>query len=452
MPDTALDLRSDLAHRLAEARARTDAFFDLLTPATLYERAIPERHRVIFYLGHLEAFDWNLLGRDVAGQAAFQPDYDKLFAFGIDPVDGQLPVDTPADWPRLDAIRAYNARVRERLDAVLADADVSPAGPPGLANGTAFEVAIEHRLMHAETLAYMLPHLPLEGLVERVAPDQQPGPTRPGYVRTGDPGRARSVLVPAGKATLGRRRADDGFGWDNEFEQHVVDVPAFEIDARNVTNGEFLEFLWAGGYADSSLWHDDDWAWKEGFRLNHPVTWKRRGNTWWQRAAFAEVALPLDWPVQVSLAEARAYARWRDGRLPTEAEFHRAAYGTPAGAERTYPWGEEAPDATRHGNFDFLRYDPTPVGAFPQGDSAFGVADLVGNGWEWTSTEFAPFAGFEIFRFYPGYSKNFFDGKHFVIKGGCAQTARTFLRRSFRNWFQAHYPYVVASFRLVDAV
>jgi gamma-glutamyl hercynylcysteine S-oxide synthase len=161
------------------------------------------------------------------------------------------------------------------------------------------------------------------------------------------------------------------------------------------------------------------------------------------------VPLPPDCPVYVSHAEARAYARWAGKSLPTEAQWHRAAYGTPEGLERPYPWGAEAPHY-RFGNFAFERWDPAPVGAFPRGKSAFGVVDLVGNGWEWTSTTFAPFAGFQPFEFYPGYSANFFDGEHYVMKGGSPRTAACMLRSSFRNWFQRHYQYVYTGFRCVS--
>ena len=160
--------------------------------------------------------------------------------------------------------------------------------------------------------------------------------------------------------------------------------------------------------------------------------------------------LPLSWPVYVSHAEAAAYANWAGGSLPTEAQLHRAAYGTPDREEREYPWGPKAP-GSEHGNFDSHRWNSTPVGSFPAGNSAFGVSDLIGNGWEWTSTVFEPFEGFQHFHFYPGYSSNFFDGKHYVMKGGSARTSACILRRSFRNWFQPHYPHIYASFRCVEA-
>ncbi len=440
--------RRALAGRLAEARARSDAFFALLGPATLYQRAIAERHRIVFYLGHLEAFDWNLLARSGDRVPAFDPALDQLFAFGIDPVDGDLPADVPADWPRVSEVRAYVARVRAGLDALLADGALDDDG------ATAWEMAIEHRLMHCETLAYMLPHLPLDGFAAGAAqaPDLS---LEPGYARTGRPGRVRSIEIPAGCATLGRPRPGGGFGWDNEFEGGVEVVPAFRIDARNVTNGEFLAFVEAGGYtaAARALWRDEDWAWIEGHGVTHPVLWRRTRDAagWRQRFAFVEGPLALDLPVQVSLAEARAYAAWRGQRLPTEAEFHRAAYGTPCGTERAQPWGAAAPVGGKHGAFDFVRFDAAPVAAYPAGDSAFGVADLVGNGWEWTATPFAPFDGFAADPRYAGYSANFFDGRHYVLKGASTQTARGLVRRPFRNWFQPHYPYVFAAFRCVDA-
>jgi formylglycine-generating enzyme required for sulfatase activity len=161
---------------------------------------------------------------------------------------------------------------------------------------------------------------------------------------------------------------------------------------------------------------------------------------------FELLPLPPAWPVYVSHAEASAYARWRGGRLPTEAEFQRAAFGSRDGGERLHPWGDAEPAADR-GVFDFVSWDPEPAGAHPNGASAWGVEDLVGNGWEWTSTTFGPFPGFRAMASYPEYSADFFDGEHFVMKGASPATARELLRPTFRNWFRARYPYVYATFR-----
>jgi formylglycine-generating enzyme required for sulfatase activity len=162
---------------------------------------------------------------------------------------------------------------------------------------------------------------------------------------------------------------------------------------------------------------------------------------------FDRFELPMAWPVYVSHAEASAFARWRDARLPSEAEFQRAAFGSPDG-ERRHPWGADEPTA-EHGVFDFSSWDPEPAGTHPRGASAWGVEDLVGNGWQWTSTTFAPFPGFRSMASYPEYSADFFDGEHFVMKGASPATARELLRPTFRNWFRARYPYVYATFRCV---
>lgn len=444
---------------IQSARARTDAFFSRFVPASFALRSIAERHRLIFYLGHLDAFDANLIGHRVLFCPSVDPSFDRLFAFGIDPVDGSLPCDVPSDWPDADDVRTYNQRVRAVLDAALTsypshnEQDVQ-------ALCDALSMCIEHRLMHLETLSYMLPHLPLAAFrpdaIVRVR--DQPGPRSPGYARTGAPLHARRIEVPAGQTQIGRQR-DDSFGWDNEFGALTTDVPAFAIDARNVTHEEFLCFVRDGGYQERSLWSDADWEWKEQRGIRLPTRFIETGNDFHYRAALEEIPLPLDWPVQVSLAEARAYVRFlhhKDPhcgvRLPSEAELHRAADADGSDkvqSPKPFPWQDEVATPLHHGNFGCLREDPCPVAAFPAGDSALGVADLYGNGWEWTETPFGPLPGFQIDPRYPGYSQNFFDGRHFVIRGAAACTDVCFVRRSFRNWFQDHYPYVFATFRCV---
>ena len=440
MPATqnGVELQHELLARLHEARVQTDQLFDQVKPEFLYERPIPERHRVVFYIGHLEAFDWNLLRERLLARSSFHSAFDHLFAFGIDPVDGGLPSDRPSDWPSLAQVRDYVGRVRQAIDTGLAGITLSePSGQEESSPSQLLNVAIEHRLMHAETLAYMLHQLPHDNKVRKPrVPELVVRPVTPGMVE-----------IPAGLATLGLARCHANiFGWDNEFEIHTLAVPAFSIDQYEVTNREYLQFMNAGGYEDRALWNDADWNWKTKQKISHPVFWNWIDGEWHYRTMFEDAPLPPDWPVYVSHAEASAYARWVGKALPTEAQWHRAAFGTPEGPERPYPWGADPPNR-RLGNFDFERWDPTPVGAFLQGQSAFGVADLIGNGWEWTATPFVPFPGFEPFAFYPGYSANFFDGAHYVMKGGSARTAACMLRRSFRNWFQAHYQYVYAGFR-----
>ena len=425
--------------RLAASRAETDNLFDLVRPDSLYERPIPERHRIVFYIGHLESFDWNLLRERLFDVTPFHSEFDRLFAFGIDPVGGGLPQDQPADWPSIAEVRNYVGRVRQILDEELPKALAPGASTREFPVTLLLNVAIEHRLMHAETLAYMLHQLPLE---RKVRPQQSSGP----LAVTVQP---HMVEIPAGPATLGLPRTGPAFGWDNEYEEHTVTVPAFAIDQYKVSNAQWMEFMAARGYEQRDLWTEDDWNWRRDEQVSHPAFWKWAGGAWTYRTMFDEIPLPLDWPVYVSHAEATAFARWAGKSLPTEAQWHRAAYATREGEARHYPWGSAVPSA-QLGNFDFQRWDPTPVGAFPQGQSAWGVVGLVGNGWEWTSTILGPFPGFRRFPFYPGYSADFFDGKHYVIKGGSARTAACMLRRSFRNWFQPHYQYVYAGVRCVS--
>jgi len=389
------------------ARAHTDALFRLLHPGALYERPIPERHRLIFYTGHLEAFDWNLIGRRTLGLSPFHPAFDKLFEFGIDPEPGKAAADQPSDWPSVHEIEKYSRRVREALDR---DIDAIPE--------EIFHTSLEHRWMHAETLSYLFHALPYSA---KVPADQPEAPRMSALLKS------RTIEISPGKATLGQNALE--FGWDNEFASHSVPVPGFAIAKFKVTNGDYLRFLQDGGEA--------------------PHFWFRSGNEHFYRGMFETIPLPLDWPVYATQEQAAAYARWAGKSLPTEEQFHRAAYGTPNGVERSYPWGESQPNPGR-GNFDFSRWDPVPVHATPFGDSAFGVSQLLGNGWEWTSTIFHPFRGFTARDYYAGYSANFFDGCHFVMKGGSPQTAACLLRRSFRNWFRPNYPYMYATFRLVE--
>lgn len=433
--DTAVQRR--LVERMLDARRRTDELFGIVRPHALYERPIPERHRIIFYIGHLEAFDWNLLGERVFDRKSFHPEFDRLFAFGIDPVGGGLPDDRPSDWPRREQVGEYAARIRELLDQRLS-AEASDSNGSEFPLTLLLNVAIEHRLMHAETLAYMLHQLPIE---QKARPGRSVT-----HLSTDATVEARMIEIPAGPVTLGLSRASETFGWDNEYEAHSTEVPAFTIDQYKVTNRQYLEFMESGGYEARDLWAESDWHWKAANGIAHPIFWRQDGNRWIYRGMFEEFDLPLDAPVYVSHAEAAAYARWAGKDLPTETEWQRAAYGD--GPERPYPWGSALPD-TGLGNFDFAGWDPTGVNAFPEGRSVFGVEDLLGNGWEWTSTPFGPFQGFEPFPFYRGYSADFFDGKHFVMKGGSARTAACMLRRSFRNWFQPHYQYVYSGFRCV---
>jgi len=434
--------RADLVNRYRRNRTRSRDLFALLTDEAYYAQPIALRHPIVFYEGHLAGFSFNTLVKKALGGARIDPRLEDLFARGIDPPEStDTPSHTPRPetrWPSRDVVRTFVAEADRLVIDALLNADLDVPGHPLLDRAEAVFAILEHEEMHQETLLYMWHRLPF---AQKKAPVAY-------HPRTeGTPPPAEWVQIPEGRVALGVDRTAIPFAWDNECPAWSAFVPSFTIERHDVTNERFLEFVEAGGYRDRRWWTADNWQWLQTERFAHPVFWERNGDAWFWRGMFGLVPLPLSWPAYVSLAEASAFARWRGARLPTEGEFHRAAYGSPSG-EREHPWGRDDP-SPRHGVFDFASWDPEPAGSHPDGASAWGVADLVGNGWEWTSTAFAPFPGFRATASYPEYSADFFDGHHFVLKGASPATARELVRPTFRNWFRMRYPYVYATFRCV---
>ena len=432
--------RQQVIQSYHDNRARTQALFEVLDPDTYYERPIPLRHPVVFYEGHIPAFAVNCFLRKALGHRGLDPDLELLFARGIDPSD-QAAVRTASvdQWPTRDAVRRYAAQADDAILTALESETIEGDANAVLHRGQGVFTMLEHEVMHQETLLYMWHRF---GVEKKTRPSGSsamgPGPATP-------PNRSM-ITIPAASCTLGAEITDIPFAWDNEFPRYCVHVPAFDIDEHDVTNADFLAFVEARGYENRSLWTPRAWKRQTEADRAHPIFWERVDGQWFWRGMFELVPLPAAWPVFVTHDEAEAYARWKGLRLPTEAEYHRAAHGTPEGPERSHPWGDDEPDATR-GNFDFQHWDPAPVGSYPEGVSAWGVHDLVGNGWEWTSTPFEGFPGFEVMASYPEYSADFFDGDHFVVKGASPATGRGLVRRSFRNWFRPNYPYTYATFR-----
>lgn len=417
--------------RFASAWRRTDDLFALVPRSAWLAQPIDLRHPVLFYVGHLPAFAWNQIGRGALGLGHVNPRLDALFARGIDPADtDRAKAQHIASWPSIDETLAYRNVVR---------ADILRCIPLVLArtddllcqHGRVLQMVLEHEWMHHETLLYMLAESP-PGLMVR--PDSVAPPL------TGEGKAAEARRIEAGEAVLGAKWTEIPFGWDNEFSQVTVDVPAFTIDSLPVRNSDWLRFLEG---QDGST---------DGQRALWPQSWARDPNgqlaikTLFGLIPFEEGA---GFPVQVSGNQARIYCEQKGGRLPTEAELHRAAYHAPDGSLRDHPWGRENPSA-EHGNFGFRRFYPTPVGQYPAGRSAWGVEELVGNGWEWTQSPFAPLPGFSAWaRTYPGYSADFFDGEHDIVFGASWATDDALLRRSFRNWYRRNYPFPFTSFRVV---
>jgi iron(II)-dependent oxidoreductase len=405
-------------------RALSRFLFDRVRPHAYETRPIPLRMPPVFYEGHLPAFSYTKLVEESLGKPALDPPLQRLFARGIDPspseAGGALRARPPA-WPSREQVQEFGAKCDAAIEAVLEHEPLEIPGNPRMERAHAVWTILEHEPMHHETFAYILHRMPES---DKIRPSDYRAP------RDAEHPPLRRVEIPAGIATLGVRRDAIVFAWDNEFEEIRVDVPAFECDAYPVTNRQWMAFVRDGGPIPS-FWIEDGGE----FKLLGA----------WETLPMLESA-----PVWVTNEQARAYAAWCGRRLMTEPEYHRAAFGTPEGAERAYPWGEEPPGA-EHGNFDWRSWDVAPAGSYPAGASAFGVHELIGNGWEHTATPFGPLPGFRPHASYEPYSADFFDGKHYVVKGASPVTTRAHIRRSFRNWYYADYPYVYAKFRTVSS-
>lgn len=377
-----------LTAELQAAWARSDDLFGRLRD--LHARPIALRHPFLFYVGHLPAFAWNQLAVATLGRAPTGP-FDDLFAFGIDP-DDEASAASPSSWPPVHDVWAYRDRIRADLLAMLPE--LLQGSSPLHERGRAARLVLEHELMHHETLLYMIQHGGLP-----VYDDTPEG---------GDGVAAKAIRVPEGHVQLGVAFDAIDFGWDNEFPARTVHVPAFTIDSHAVRNADWLAFVAAGGPV--------------------PVPWVDDGKA--VRTACGDI--PFDvargWPVQVSQAQAQAYADWRGRRLPTEPELARVRH-TPDDA-----------------NLGFRHHLPRPVGHAI--DSPSGVNELVGNGWEHTTTVWAAHEGFHPWvETYAGYSADFFDGQHLVVAGASWATDARLARPSFRNWYRRDYPYVFSKFR-----
>jgi gamma-glutamyl hercynylcysteine S-oxide synthase len=395
-----------LQYRRNRDRSRT--LFDMLPEDVYYSRPIDLRHPIVFYDGHLPGFSYNTLVKKALGGPSIDPTLEALFARGIDPHESAASEpgtrrsrrSRAEAWPSRATVRAFVEEADARVIDALEHEDLVRPGHPLLDRADAVFTILEHEAMHQETLLYMWHRLPFE---------QKKRPSAYAPVTEGLVPAEEWIDIPAGRATLGVDAGELPFAWDNEMPSYEVEVPAFAIQRHDITNARYMEFVEAGA--------------------SPPLFWERAGGRWYWRGMFELIPLPLSWPVYVSQAEAAAYAGWRGWRLPSEAEYQRAALDASPGV------------------CDFSSWDPQPAGSHPAGTSAWGVEDLVGNGWEWTSTAFAPFPGFRAAASYPEYSADFFDGEHYVMKGASPATARELLRPTFRNWFRARYPYVYATFR-----
>jgi gamma-glutamyl hercynylcysteine S-oxide synthase len=408
--------RETLARRLTTARDRTLRLVEF-DDAELHRQYHPLMSPLLWDLAHIGWQEelWLLRANDPRQPGMLAPDVERLYDAFANPRAGRvdLPLLPPAD------ARAYCATVRNKaldsLDA-LTDDDGEAAFNFGL--------VVSHENQHDETMLQALNLRSGPPLLGRGAPLP---PGRPGVAGT-------SVLVPGGPFVLGVDAVTEPQSLDNERSAHVVDVPGFRIGRVPVTNGEWRQFVDDGGYREPRWWSLRGWSHREQAGLTAPQFWNA-GHLAGTRTRFGHVEdIPADEPAaHVTYFEAEAYAAWAGARLPTEMEWEKAcAWDPEAGARRRFPWGASEPtDALANLGGDSLR--PAPVGAYPAGASAYGVEQMLGDVWEWTSSPLRPWPGFRP-MLYEQYSQPFFDGDYKVLRGGSWAVAADILRPSFRNW------------------
>ncbi|MGW5575737.1 ergothioneine biosynthesis protein EgtB [Nocardia thailandica] len=421
-------LRERIAEVLRRARLRTTGLTDAVDDADLIAQHSPLMSPLVWDLAHIGNQEELWLVRDVGGRDAVRADIDELYdAFK------HARANRPA-LPLLDPAQArgYVGAVREKVFDVL-DASAL-AGNPLVDNGFAFGMIAQHEQQHDETM--LATHQLRAGAPVLSAP---PAPTA-AATPVGE------VRVPAGEFVMGT--SADPWALDNERPAHPVHVPAFAIDAAPVTNEQYLAFVDAGGYERPELWSPRGWAHRQEAGLVAPQFWERDGDRWYRRVFGRRVPLAPRQPVvHVCWFEAEAFAAWAGKRLPTEAEWEKAARYDPAtGASRRYPWGEDEPTPAT-ANLGQRHLEPAEIGAYPAGVSATGAHQLVGDVWEWTASGFEPYPGFRAFP-YREYSEVFFGGDYRVLRGGSFGTDPVACRGTFRNWDHPIRRQIFAGFRL----
>lgn len=402
-------IRQRLRQALIESRAATLALFDDLDAEAFRQQAHPDFSPVGWHLGHIGYTEGLWLLEHSAGLKPQFPQYRSLFA-----ADG-LPKGDRVHLPDFPTISDYLSQIRDQVLLYLEAA-------PILEQKRLWYWLLQHEAQHSETITLVL-ELQRRQLFWT-------GQFSPLLTRAVCWPESDMVKIPAGGFEQG---SESLLALDNERPVHRVDLPDFWLDRYPVTRQQYRQFMAAGGYSDARWWSAAGWAWLEDNPVSQPLYW--------------HTTVAEDHPVcGVSYYEAEAYARFVGKRLPTEAEWEKAASWHP-GQQRyqTYPWGEAKPTG-HHCNHNHQVGQSTPVYQYPQGQSACGCFDLLGNIWEWTATWFSPYKGFVSYP-YPGYSAAYFDDQHRVLKGGSWATRPVALRSAFRNWYHPGCREILAGFR-----
>lgn len=437
-PDTRIDpreLKPRLANGLERYRSRTKRLIRPLSDDDVHRQYDPIMSPLVWDVGHVGNFEELWLLRQVGGRAAHDPRYDDIYN----------PFDNPR-WTRGDLPILSRDEALEYLDEVRGDAltllhqtDLEPTAPL-LADGYVFEMVIQHEAQHQETMLQAL------DLRRDLSPYESARLEPAGLAHQVDD--TERVIIPEGGFTMGTD--DTRVSYDNERPRHRVELPSFAIDRFPVTNRRYQRFIDAGGYERRELWSDEGWDYRSQLDGPWPQGWlPQLGGGWLVRRFGHIIEVDPREPVQhVSFHEAQALARFEGGRLPSEEEWEKAAaWGPEATETRRYPWGSAAPEPAL-ANLDWRRWGPAPVGSIPKSASAYGVEQLLGDVFEWTSSRFAPYPGFSSFP-YPEYSEVFFDDPEYrVLRGASWATSTDVARNTFRNWDYRERRQIFAGIRL----
>jgi iron(II)-dependent oxidoreductase len=424
----AADLKQRIALDLEEARERTR---QLLAPVD-DERLVTQHDQLmsppVWDYAHIGVFEELWLLQNLAGTPAINEDIMSTYNALDTPrvVRGRAKLlDRPQTVQHLE-------EVRRRVLALLEEVDLASTDPL-LCDGFVYELVIQHEHQHDETILQTLQLMP-GGYLSEAPPLPDARSTPAGGM----------VAVPAGRYLIG---TDGHEPYDNEHPRHEVELAAFAIDRFPVSNGDYLRFMADGGYSLQELWSRDGWDWILTFGTEAPEYWRRQGDGWVCSRFGLEAPVDPRLPVSnVCWFEADAYARWAGKRLPSEFEWEVAACWDPeAGRPQRYPWGNQPP-TPELANLDQRLFGPAPVGAYPEGASAFGCEQMLGDVWEWTSSHFLPYPGFEAFP-YSEYSEPFFGNQFRVLRGGSWATRPRVARASFRNWDSPIKRQIFAGFR-----
>ena len=415
-----------LAALLEECRERTLALVAPLSSDDLRRQHDRLMSPILWDIGHIGNFEdlWGV--RTFAGSEADVEGLDPMY----DPMINPRSVRDTLPLPALEEMRGYLGSVRARLLERLDGADLEN-GSPLLRDGYLYQMLLQHEYQHDETILATL----------QLKTGEPYRPTKRRTLPAGDASVGGFVAIPAGEYFIGTD--DRSVAYDNERPRHRVALGAFEIGVAPVSNGEFMEFVEAGGYRMRELWTDEGWSFITEHEIIAPKHWERDDDGHWRTRSMdiVENVNPRRPVVHVSWHEAEAYCRWADVRLPSEIEWEVAASWDPSSPlPRTYPWGEDAPNpwgadasAPPRANVDQLGFMAAEIGAYPDGVSAVGCHQMIGDVWEWTSSDFMGYPDFEAFP-YDEYSKVFFGSDYKVLRGGSWATRPGAIRTTFRNW------------------